>query len=99
MSQHVITYRQQEMWDFLGLDYGTPIERIDVSFSPMMNEWSVVAELPEVDREKELDAVRAATEKLTEKYRDSLDDLAKPGVATMDEEALEMERRKRKEGR
>jgi len=30
----------------------------------------------DVDKEKELEVVRAATKKLTEKYRDSLEDLA-----------------------
>ena len=75
MKHHVVTLSREEMEEFLGLDPETSIDRVDVSFSPMMDEWSVVVELSDPKTRQGIDAVRAATEKLTEQYRDTLKDL------------------------
>jgi hypothetical protein len=46
----IVNLSREEMWEFLGVE-PADIERIDVSFSPSMNEWSIITELLDIDPE------------------------------------------------
>ncbi len=60
--------------DILARYFKIDLDKLEAEKVQMLEAQRVSNE--EVDKEKELEVVRAATEKLTEKYRDSLEDLA-----------------------
>ena len=48
MSVHVVPIDRSDMADLLNLPDDSRIERIEVAFSPMMDEWSFIVDLADV---------------------------------------------------
>lgn len=44
----VVSFKRPEFAELLGLESDEGIERVTVSFSPMMGEWSLIVDLVEV---------------------------------------------------
>lgn len=53
---HLVNLDWEDMWELLNLPTGTPIKRIQVTYSPMMEEWTLWVDLYS---QEELDEMRA----------------------------------------